>query len=157
VTALHPNVEPLAAFIGTWRGEGAGDYPTIDAFAYGEELRFWHVGKPHLLYAQRTWALDDERPLHSEMGYWRPLPGGILEVTMAQPTGHVEIEAGTYAGGVVELETTSVDRTPTAKEVAALRRHFVLDGDSLVYDLWMAAVGRPLTHHLRAELQRLAQ
>jgi hypothetical protein len=151
---VHPNVEPLIGFAGTWRGEGEGEYPTIDAFSYGEEVRFWHVGKPHLLYAQRTWILTDDRPSHSEMGYWRPLPDGRLEVTLSQPTGHVEIGAGTFADDVVEFETTSVLKTPTAKDVTALRRRFALDGDALAYDVWMAAVGQPLTHHLRGRLVR---
>jgi THAP4-like, heme-binding beta-barrel domain len=29
-------------FAGVWRGEGHGQYPTIKAFAYGEEITFTH-------------------------------------------------------------------------------------------------------------------
>jgi hypothetical protein len=128
---LHPDVEPLAFLLGTWLGEGRGEYPTIEPFAYGEEIRFSHVGKPFLAYTQRTWALDDERPLHSEMGYWRPKPEGA-----------------------VELATVSLGLAPTAKQVDRLERSFHVEGDLLGYELRMAAVGVPLTHHLSAELRR---
>src|SRR6058998_1208957 len=88
---LHPDVLPLAGLVGTWRGEGAGEYPTITPFRYSEEVTFRSTGKPFLAYEQRTWALDDGRPLHSEMGFWRPQPGGGLEVVLAHPTGVVEV------------------------------------------------------------------
>ncbi len=152
---MHPALEPITFLIGTWRGEGTGAYPTIESFSYGEEVRFSEAGKPHLLYTQKTWALDDDRGLHSEMGYWRPVGDGALEVVISHPTGVVEVEAGTITDGVISLQATSIARTPTAKEVTGLRRRFEVDGDTLTYDLWMAAVGRPLTHHLRAELERV--
>jgi THAP4-like, heme-binding beta-barrel domain len=153
---VHPDVEPIAFLLGMWQGEGRGDYPTITAFAYGEELRFWHVGKPFLAYSQRTWALDDGRPLHAEAGYWRPQPGGRLEVVLAHPTGVAEIQEGTVAGGRIELSATSLARTSSAKEVAALTRRFELEApDVLRYSVGMAAAGQPLQVHLTAELRRL--
>jgi hypothetical protein len=54
----------------------------------------------------------------------------------------------------LELVTTDVGLTPTAKEVAALGRSFRLDGDELSYSLRMGAVGQPLQHHLAAVLRR---
>jgi hypothetical protein len=153
---VHPDVAPIAFLLGTWRGEGKGDYPTISAFTYGEEVRFWHVGKPFLAYTQRTWALDDGRPLHAEAGYWRPQPGGRLEVVLAHPTGVAEIQEGTVVGGLIELSTTSVARTSSAKEITALSRRFELTApDVLRYTVGMAAVGQPLQVHLTAELRRL--
>jgi hypothetical protein len=151
---LHPDVAALAGLLGTWRGEGTGEYPTIAAFGYGEEVRFWHTGKPFLAYTQRTWSLDDGRPLHGETGFWRAKPGGAVEVVLAHPTGIVEVLEGRVDGGRIELDSTTVATTSTAKEVTALRRRFQLDGDALAYTLAMAAVGQPLQHHLSARLHR---
>ena len=151
---LHPEVAALAGLLGTWRGEGAGEYPTIVSFGYGAEVRFWHTGKPFLAYAQRTWSLDDGRPLHTETGYWRPKPGGVVEVVLSNPNGIVEVLEGRADGGRIELDTTTVATTSTAKEVTALRRRYELDGDTLAYTLAMAAVGQPLQHHLSARLHR---
>src|SRR6476660_2324424 len=50
-----PSVPPaLAPFAGLWRGEGEGAYPTIDDFAYTEEIEFAPSGKPFLAYRSRT-------------------------------------------------------------------------------------------------------
>jgi THAP4-like, heme-binding beta-barrel domain len=89
---LHPELEPLAGLLGTWRGGGAGEYPTISPFRYGEEVRFWHVGKPFLAYAQQPWSLEDGRPLHAETGYWRAEPGGAVELVLAHPTGILDLD-----------------------------------------------------------------
>jgi hypothetical protein len=152
--SLHPEAEPIAFLLGLWKGSGQGEYPTIESFEFGEEIRFWHVGKPFLAYSQRTWALLDGRPLHSEMGYWRAKPEGRLEIVLAHPTGIVEIQEGTVQSGRIEVASTTVALTSTAKEVTRLERTFDIEGDSMTYELRMAAVGVPLTHHLSASLHR---
>ena len=154
---MHPDVEPIAFLLGTWRGEGHGVYPTIPTFDYGEEVRFGSVpGKPFLTYQQRTWALDDQRPLHVETGYWRPKPDGRLEVVLAHPTGVSEIEEGRVDGGVIDLTATSIGLTATAQEVKGLTRRFELVGDDVLhYEVQLAAAGQPLQGHLTAELRRV--
>jgi hypothetical protein len=154
-TPLHPDVEVLSFLLGEWRGEGRGAYPTIEDFAYREEVTFGHVGKPFVSYVQRTWALDDGRPLHSETGYLRPQPDGRLELVLALPSGQVEMDEGRRRGGHLELTSTLVARTPSAKEVSEIRRVVDVDGDTLRYIVEMAAVGQPRQVHLEAELHRV--
>ena len=154
---LHPLCEPLAPLLGTWRGSGAGRYPTIDDFAYTEELVFGHVGKPFLSMIQRSRDLTTGAPLHAEAGYLRGLPDGVVELALAQPSGIVEVDVGSVTptpdGLVVELESAQVGLTPTAKSVTAVKRRLSLAGSTLVSELWMAAVGEAdLIHHVRAEL-----
>ena len=123
-------------------------------FAYVEEISFVHVGKPWLLYTQRTRHATEGRPLHAETGYWRPVGDGNVEVVMAYPTGHVEVAAGTVRDHDVEIVTATLVATPTAKRIDQLLRRITVDGDELRYTLAMAAVGEPLTPHLEATLHR---
>ncbi|MGX9675353.1 peroxynitrite isomerase [Mycobacterium sp. HM-7] len=154
---LHPDVAVLAPLLGTWAGTGSGEYPTITSFDYLEEVTFGHVGKPFLAYSQKTRAADDGRPLHAETGYLRVPAPGRIEWVLAHPTGITEVLQGTLSTDgefVLDVATTDIGRTDSAKEVDALRRWYRLDGDTLSYNVRMAAVGVPLRHHLAAVLHR---
>src|SRR4051812_47752883 len=124
--ALADPLEPLAWLLGDWQGEGRGGYPTIDDFAYREEVSFTRVrpDKPFVLYTQRTRLLPDDAPSHSETGYLRPAPDGGVELLIAQPSGVVEVQEGSLRDGRIEFENTSIARTRTAKEVTGIRRVF---------------------------------
>jgi hypothetical protein len=157
-TDLHPDLAALAPLLGTWSGQGAGKYPTIPPFDYLEEVVFAHVGKPFLTYGQKTKAVADGKPLHAETGYLRVPQPGQVELVLAHPSGITEIEVGTYSvtGDLIEMQmsTTAVGLTPSAKEVTALGRSFRIDGDELSYTVRMGAVGQPLQDHLAAVLHR---
>lgn len=155
---VHPDLEPLAFLLGTWRGLGVGGYPTIEAFAFEQEIVFSHVGKPYLTYTSRSWLIDGEgehmRPGASEAGFWRPQPEGKLEVMLSHPTGFVEIWLGEIAFSKIEMRTDVVARTTSAKEVTAGHRLYGLVDGELMWAYDMAAVGQPLGPHLSARLQK---
>ena len=150
---LNPEVAPLRFLLGSWMGAGKGEYATIQPFEYGEEVRFWHVGKPFIAYTQRTWALDDGRPLHSETGFWRMGGPTKVELVVAHPNGIVEVAEGELAGTAISVVSTAVARTSTAKLVERLERDVWVDGDVLTYHVRMGAMGQAVQDHLTAELQ----
>lgn len=158
---LHPTMAPLAPLLGTWSGRGAGEYPTIEPFDYLEEVVIGHVGKPFLTYLQRTRS-PAGLPLHAETGYIRVPADGRVELVLAHPTGITEIDEGTLVAGpdslAIEVASTSVGRSSSAKDVSALERSirvdFAADPAELHYTVRMGAVGRPLQHHLAATLLR---
>ncbi len=157
---MHPDLAPLEFLLGRWEGAGIGGYPTIESFRFGQEISFSHNGKAFLSYASRTWRLDDEgRPgpsLATETGYWRPRPDNQIEVTLAHPTGIIEIYVGEISGTRIEMITDVVARTASAKEVTAGHRLYGLTGGDLAYAYDMAAMGQPLQPHLSAHLKRVS-
>jgi hypothetical protein len=157
VPDLHPGIAALAPLIGTWSGAGSGDYPTIDPFSYTEEVVIGHTGKPFLTYTQRTRS-ENGQPLHAETGYLRMPAAHRVELVLAHPTGITEIDEGSVIeqeGAIVlDVHSTTIGLTASAKDVMAMRRSITVRDDELRYTVLMAAVGQPLTHHLTATLHR---
>jgi hypothetical protein len=151
--ALHPQVQPIAFLLGVWRGQGKGEYPTIEPFRFGEEMRFEHVGEPYLVYAQRSSLLDDGSPLHLERGFVR-VRGDQIELTLAHPLGLTEIAEGPLDGTAFDVRTGTVGRTTTGSAVTGVRRRYRAEGDRLTYELDMEMLAVPMTQHLEAELRR---
>lgn len=157
---LHPACSSIAFLLGTWQGSGTGDYPTIKAFAYTEEVTFGHVGKPFLAYSQRTKDATTGAPLHAEAGYLRAVGADAVEFVVVQPSGIVEMHSGTVGPNAddmlaLDLGLDRVQTTASALSVTnVVRSVWLADEDTLRYDIAMAAVGIELTHHLSGTLRR---
>lgn len=154
---LHPDVIAIAPLLGTWAGVGRGVYPTIDGFDFADGWEFTTTGKPFVSFVQRT-KTPDGLPLHTEAGYLRCPSPGVVEIVCALPMGQTELGTGSVAieGGTLTVRTDAdVQVTPSAKQVDRITRRFVLTGETLTYEMSMAAVGLPLTHHLSSELHRV--
>lgn len=158
---------PVSWLIGRWVGVGTGQYPTVDDFRFGQELRFRTDGRSFLSYRSRSWILDDQgnriRQSGTEAGFLRPGPGDSVELLLTHPTGYAEIWEGrveiteisghTITGARVELRTDLVARTDTAKPYSAGHRLYGLVDGELMWTFDMAAMGLPLQNHLAARLR----
>ncbi len=158
-TDLPRELAPLAWMIGRWEGAGVVGYPTIESANFGQELEVSHDGRPFLTWQSHTWLLDDAgekvRPLATELGFWRPVEGGEVELVLTHPTGIVELYFGKAEPAKIELRTDGVLRSPHAKEYNAATRLYGLVSSNLLWAMDMAAVGQQLQSHVSAELKRV--
>jgi hypothetical protein len=157
---INPRCARLAWLIGTWAGNGHGEYPGIESFQFGQEIVFQQDGRPFIHYFSRAWIIDADgafvREAAQETGFLRPQEDGTLEVLLAHNTGFVE----TWYGEIhpeqprFEITTDAVVRTATAKEyVGGKRLYGYVEGD-LLYAFDMAAAGQELQPHTHARLKR---
>ena len=160
-TTLPPALAPLAWLVGRWEGVGVVGYPSIESARFGQEVVCSHDGRPFLEWQSRTWLLDDDgkkvRPLAVELGFWRVLDDGEIELLLSHPTGVVEMYVGRRdpAKPVVELRTDGVLRSPAAKEYNAGVRMYGLVESQLAWVMDMASVGQPMQSHVSAQLRRV--
>jgi hypothetical protein len=151
---LHADLAELAFLLGDWSGTGEGIWPPGERFDYAEDVTFEFVGDPFLLYAQRSWSLDDGSPIHFERGFLRPAGPGIVELLLAHPIGITEVAVGTVDEGLIELSSTAVSLAPTASPVTELRRRIRGLDDELSFELQMAMEGAGLRWHVGSKLTR---
>ena len=157
---IHPNCAPLAWIIGSWRGNGQGDYPTIEGFHFGQEMLFQQDGRPFIHFMSRAWIEDDEgtviREAAQETGFFRPQEDRTLEVVMTHNTGFVEVWHGELHPDQprFEIVTDAVARTTTAKEYSGGKRLYGYVNGDLLYAYDMAATGHELQPHTHAQLVR---
>lgn len=147
-------LEPVSFLLGTWRGSGVGHYPTIEAFSYEEEAVFTHTGRAFLVYSSKTRHPDTGAPMHSETGFIRVVDDHRLEVVVAHAFGITEVSEGTVDGSLIEVRSTALTSSTTAKRVDAVSRFLEVRDDELRYEIGMAFGGHELQNHLSAHLRR---
>jgi hypothetical protein len=156
---IHPLCAPLAWLLGGWRGNGQGDYPTIEKFTWGQELIFQQDGRPFFHYMGRAWITDADgnkvREGAQETGFLRCHEGGEVEFLLSHQSGISELFLGQVDGARLHLTTDAVMRTSTAKEVTESQRMYGLVEGDLWFAMDMAAVGQPLQPHLWGKLVRI--
>ncbi len=157
---IHPSCARLAWLIGTWAGNGHGEYPTIEPFQFGQEAIFQQDGRPFSHYFSRSWITDADgtviRPAAQETGFIRPQEDGTLEMVMSHNTGFVEIWHGELHPDQprFEMVTDAVARTATAKNYTAGKRLYGYVNGDLLYAYDMAAMEQELQPHTHAQLVR---
>ena len=157
---IHPSCAPLAWLIGTWAGNGHGEYPDIEDFQFGQEILFQQDGRPFIHFMSRSWIVDaDGKPVREaaqETGFIRPQEDRTLEVVVAHNTGFAEIWHGELHPEQprFEIATDAVARTATAKEYAGGKRLYGYVNGDLLYAFDMAAMGHELQPHTHAQLKR---
>lgn len=156
---LHANLQDFSFLLGTWKGEGRGFFPTIDEFSYSETITFDATpGKPFFRYEQKT--VGPGGPMHTEVGYLRPVGEGKLEFILAQPTGQAEVLEGEAVDEEYFLSfqfgPSSVLNSATAKEVEVTARTYTFNGDrtEVKTRFDMGAAGQLAQQHLESTLTK---
>ena len=152
-------MDRLRVFIGIWKGNGQGVYPTIQPFDYEETLTIEADADFTVLhYDQRTKVTTPNRPSHWESGFIKPLPNGLVQISNSQNGGRVEVSQGQL---ILDAEITRLDVASIVLDndprMAQTSRVFEVLGDRLTYEMSMATRTTKvsvLQGHLRACLFR---
>lgn len=151
--SLHPHLAPLAFLLGTWRGEGKGEFHTVEPFSFEEKIRFSHRGGPWLVYEQRARSTADGELLHAEMGFWRPLGEGRVDAYVALNAGS-DFSEGTVLGTTVTLRSTTTRMGEGIEEVTRLERRYEVADDTLTYEISLGTEGQAFGWHVGGRLAR---
>lgn len=135
-------------------------FPTIPTLEYREELEFAaNEVQPVLRYEQRTTKkleTGEYVPSHWEVGFWRVLPEGGIEVLSAQAGGRVEVLCGllepTSDGFTLSLTSAVVGNDTRINKTV---RQFSLEDKTLQYTMKMSTTKvSGLTLHVHATLTK---
>lgn len=160
--SINPSVAPLAWLVGSWSGLGVIGYPGLDSHNFHQEVEITHNEQPYLTMRTRTWKLDGDgeqvEELDPEMGYWRVLASGEVELLVVHPSGILEMYVGRKEAErpVIEMATDGVMRSPEAPEYNSGKRMYGLVESKLMWVHEMAARGQAMAPYQSAQLERVA-
>jgi len=154
----------LSLFLGWWRGEGRGSFPTVENFRFREELTFEQWGdEPLIHYEQKTWLKGEiSAPSHRESGFIRINDAKQLEMSNCQNSGRVEV----LTGEVIKLERENkiivirfngklVANDPRIQKSC---RTFTIYDDVLEYSIEMATDKvSEITQHIESVLTKVEE
>jgi hypothetical protein len=153
------NWSSLTRLIGSWKGTGRGEFPTIEPFSFREAFEVIEaVPGESLHYRQRTWRTDanPEAMSHVETGFINVVSGGNVEVLNAQGRNRVEVLTGimqrTRLGFTMSLRSRSIVHD---ERMVTSWREWQLATDGFAYSMGMSTTEVPDgAHHLSGQLQR---
>lgn len=155
----HPDVAAIVSeLIGTWTGEGDGQYPTIASFRYRESTEIvQRDDHPALRFDQRTWKLTPEGEVvsHWETGLLRISSDGSAKFHDAQP-GRSEAMSGSWKreGDGWSISLTSTGYAGDDRVIASTRRFRLRPGE-FQYEMHMETTAtHQMSLHLRATLHK---
>ena len=152
----------LSRLAGRWVGRGRGRYPTIEPFEFAEETTFLLAPEyPMVRYEQRAWLLPGRESSHWELGLWRIVDGGAVELSTAQDSGRVEVLRGLVEAAGEDGLRLELFSTCLANDARLVRTERVISlrAGVLRYTTYMATTTTPTPErlqHLEATLERAA-
>mmetsp|Transcript_23428 Transcript_23428/g.59862 ORF Transcript_23428/g.59862 Transcript_23428/m.59862 type:complete len:170 (-) Transcript_23428:89-598(-) len=153
--------------VGTWRGQGAVLPRDIK---YNEVSTFTLLRtEPAVIvnWQQFTKSADSGAPMHAENGFLKilPMPAGDsahkAELLLSHPFGVNEMYTNAtfdFGSQTLTCEASDKDgsfqRSPFAKgrQTTSVKRVYRLEGDKLVYDMYLGVEGAEQQHHLHCEM-----
>lgn len=158
---MDSSLAPLAWLIGRWEGAGVIGYPGTESHNIGQEVEITHDGRDFLEMNSRMWTLDESgakvEETYREVGFWRVVDAGEVELVLAHPSGIVEMYVGRREADrpVIELATDGVIRSPKSPAYNAAKRMYGLVEGQLMWVLDMAADGHEMQSHVSVQLKRV--
>ncbi len=156
------NIEDLNFLVGTWKGKGIAQYPTIETVEYSEEFTFQKMRDFNVLqYEQKTWVENEKgifnKPIFWDCGFLVEKEDNNFEFCSTQKSGRMEL----LYGKLIQKDKNTYEITFKSKAIyndeqtVKSGRTFLFSKSSIKYELWMSTTNHPnYDIHLKASLKK---